>query len=716
MRWRSLLAALVLLAAWPGPTAAVAEPVRFRSGEHPGFSRLVLTLPTGADWQLGRDAQGYVLKVDPAPDGFDPAGIFDRIPRTRLRDVAPTAEGELALALACDCHARAFLWQPEKLVIDIVDGPPTGSRFEQPLDSPPAAPLLPPALWAASTPTPPVLPFNAGPSPAQAARLAKVQQDIVDGIARAATQGLLTPATKAAPSEAAQPVAKSPPTEAVAQTAPRAAPPAETVMPPPAAVPQMPGLHLETSIDRDAPATPTPRPLTEDGGACLPDAALDIASWVDDTKFGAQLGARRRALVADLDRIDPAALTALARTYIAFGFGAEAAAALRLSGTRSRDQDTLAALAAIVDGRAPPTEILAGQTGCPGDIAFWSLIAAGGKTGGRPFDAILVQRVHRALPPSLRAQLAPRLAEALRVAGLPDAAADVLDRSTPAAGPAMASAEAAVAADTGTPAAAIARLTAMARTDSAMPPADLARLFDLLLQEGSPIDPSLVSLADTLRFQNRGTADAARLAGAEAPVLARLGRYGDALTLLSDAATPLPDAVARRTRSTVVAEMTRAADDATFLRHSLPGLPGPIDSATQNLVAARLIDLGFGTAARPLLHDETDSATMVERRRLRAMIDAPAAGAGPAAPGADPVAIGGAAWLAGNWGQLAGSDDPLLARAGRAMLDRTVPAPLTPPSLAEGQAALAQADQTRTLVDSLLSRFAAPASGSGPGL
>ncbi|MBI1417347.1 MAG: hypothetical protein GC146_09005 [Limimaricola sp.] len=708
----ALLAALVWLASWPGPSAAVAEPVRFRSGEHPGFSRLVLTLPPGVDWQLGRGAEGYLLRIDPAPDGFDPAGIFDRIPRARLRDVMPTAAGELQLALACDCHARAFLWRPERLVIDIVDGPPTDRRFEQRFDSVSATPLLPPVLSAAATPMPPGLPFDAGPSPMQAERLARVQQDIVDGIARAATQGLLTPVTKAAPPAIAEPAADPTPIVATAETMPSAAPPAPALV----TDPKVPGLHLETSIDRDAPAIPNPRQLTEDGGACLSDAELDIASWVDDTGFVAQLGARRRALVADLDRVDPAALTALARTYVAFGFGAEADAALRQGATRSRRHDILAALAAVVDGRPPPTAILADQTGCPGDIAFWSLIAAGGRIGGRTIDAALVQRVHRALPALLQAQLAPRLADALRVAGLPGPAADVLGRSSPAAGPAMVSAEAALAADTGTPDSAIRRLTEMARTDSTLPPADLSRLFDLLLQTGEPIDPGLVGLADTLRFQNRGTAEAARLAAAEAPLLARLGRYADALALLNDAATPLPDSFARRTRSTVVIEMTRAADDATFLRQSLPGLPGPVDSATQNLVAARLIDLGFGAAARPLLQDEADRSAMVERRRLRALIDGQATGKGATVPGADPVAIGGAAWLAGDWARLAKSDDPLLSQAGRAMLDRATPTTPTPPSLALGQDALAQADQTRALVTSLLSRFAPPASGTAPGL
>ncbi len=181
------LAALAWLAA---ADAAPAESIAVRSGEHDGFSRLVVAAGAGTGWALGRDGDRYTLRLERPDAAFDTSKAFDLIPRTRIADLgAEGGGGELRLTLACDCHASAFGIAGGLVVIDVADGPaPPDAGFERPLppriaDAPPAKPVaatpplraaLPgitfsdpyfPSLWATAgdrAPTPP----PAGPPPA----------------------------------------------------------------------------------------------------------------------------------------------------------------------------------------------------------------------------------------------------------------------------------------------------------------------------------------------------------------------------------------------------------------------------------------------------------------------------------------------------------------------------------------------------------------------
>ena len=118
--------------------ATMAEIVQVRSGEHEGFSRLVLDLPQGAEWVMGRGPGGYELRLTDPATTFDLQDVFAKIPRTRLTDVAQqTAGGGLLLAVAPGVHAKASQTAGGDIIIDIADCPaPPDSRFEQPLDHP----------------------------------------------------------------------------------------------------------------------------------------------------------------------------------------------------------------------------------------------------------------------------------------------------------------------------------------------------------------------------------------------------------------------------------------------------------------------------------------------------------------------------------------------------------------------------------------------------
>ena len=114
---------------------AAAAPIAVETGEHDGFTRIVLRPPAPVDWRLGRRADGYELRIAGADVAFLTDGAYQKIGRSRLAGLAVTPTGRgLSLTLACDCHARAFSMKSGIIVIDVTDGPAPGNGpFEKPL-------------------------------------------------------------------------------------------------------------------------------------------------------------------------------------------------------------------------------------------------------------------------------------------------------------------------------------------------------------------------------------------------------------------------------------------------------------------------------------------------------------------------------------------------------------------------------------------------------
>lgn len=75
MMWRALTFAAMTLAA----ASADAQTVVARSGEHAGFSRLVMRLPAGAPWSLRQSGQSAQVVIDTPTVVFDTSRVFDLI-------------------------------------------------------------------------------------------------------------------------------------------------------------------------------------------------------------------------------------------------------------------------------------------------------------------------------------------------------------------------------------------------------------------------------------------------------------------------------------------------------------------------------------------------------------------------------------------------------------------------------------------------------------
>ncbi|MEM9708774.1 MAG: hypothetical protein AAF871_08265 [Pseudomonadota bacterium] len=112
------LAFLFVAIAHPG----MADVVTVRSGEHPGFSRLVLDLGSIPEWSL--DGSGTSRRIDLIDRGveFDTSGVFRRIGRGRIAGL-DTGPGWLDLRLNCNCVVSADTLPGGRLVIDVVGAP-----------------------------------------------------------------------------------------------------------------------------------------------------------------------------------------------------------------------------------------------------------------------------------------------------------------------------------------------------------------------------------------------------------------------------------------------------------------------------------------------------------------------------------------------------------------------------------------------------------------
>lgn len=130
-----LMAMVVVAAAVP----AGAETVRVQTGEHPGFTRVVVQLARPTAWTVGRTAIGYGLRLGRSDVRLDLTRVFDLIPRTRIAAMTTGTTGTvLEMTTPCQCHLVAFEDRPGLLVFDVRDGLPSPvSRFETALDLPP---------------------------------------------------------------------------------------------------------------------------------------------------------------------------------------------------------------------------------------------------------------------------------------------------------------------------------------------------------------------------------------------------------------------------------------------------------------------------------------------------------------------------------------------------------------------------------------------------
>jgi hypothetical protein len=494
---------LQLVVIFAGINAAVADPIAIRTGEHENFTRVVLFLPDDTGWRVGRNEDGYVVRLSHT-EGFDLNGFFDLIPQTRISGVSQVEDlGELRIAVGCQCNASAFLFDENVLVVDIRDGLPNRiASTELALGAPPLStqrigtqPLRRPEKGVvpiitdrASVNPAPILFNQVAPVARRAAASAGRVMEFEDEVALALGEGLtgrFLSEALASPTDNAREFADM-----------------ET-----SGFDILPGIDARTSIDPISGQVSTSPEQTQEGQACLPDRYFAISNWSDGRTFNAQIGDSRLAIYQEFEGIDDSAVTALAQNFVHFGFGSEAMQVLQIDQVRSQERRYISEIAKLVDGI--PADILAfqGQVSCNASVALWALLAhENDDIDGRiAKDRIL--RSFKELPEHLQQVLGPRLSQIFVRLGELDASMQILARTR---SDATNLSEAAIANDTFARAtqnddSATKVLEEIVLGSARTTPKLMASFLQSKLNSGEVIRQSEFDLSDALRFEARGS-------------------------------------------------------------------------------------------------------------------------------------------------------------------------------------------------------------------
>ena len=751
----------LVLACFFGSACPVwAETAAIRSGEHDSYSRLAISIPAGANWEIFATEDGYLAQFGAPVDEIDTTDVFERIPRTRLSDVVSDGPA-LDLLLGCDCHLDAFLFRPNLLVIDIIDGPaPVDSPLEQMAEAEveQAEPTVldiaqPPETIAelrnqanqtaqSTAPTEITLPLftqsplwsdtiNAlppsfSPQTARDPNLVEAERAILESFARAATQGVFDfPARPLPPPlEEGQDPVQSP-------IQPMTDPMDGVPIPLNSVDPEGPGFLLRTGIDRDAMADTSDDQMT----SCPGGINHRLNTWGEAGEYGTVIPQLRLAATNEVGQPQPEPMYELARAYIYYGFGLEARRVLEALGEPSDQSRYLTALAHLVDGDPLPVRELLPYRACGETMEAWIALASGrlDTSDQRIISSILIAT--RALPDPLRGHIGVRLAQIFAEAGELHNAQEILSGSLAAVTGEGRHAELAAADLAGRTrglAAEVAHLDSFIETNPRAEPEDMVRLLDLARESETPIDEGVLEIAETMRFEADGGALAADLIEAEVLFLLDMGQYEPAFELLAGDLGPMTEERFAALYSAAVVMLAQGAGDDDFLTFAFSNEADGVNHMAEHALAERLLKMGFAAQAFVLIEEPITGALRDERLALQArsavaMADIQTADAlaesmetqdDPPLTTAQSVApilapdlaeareaspLDGA-WRAGAWDVLEQSDDPLLSSASRALLTPTEP-PGEETPLADSRALLDQAQEARDLAEGLLTRF-----------
>ncbi|MFN3259464.1 MAG: hypothetical protein ACE37J_02785 [Pikeienuella sp.] len=574
---RLLLAAALAL---PPAFAAGQEAARVRAYDVGDASRVEIPL-SGGGFSLERSGERQVdLVAEGAEGGFDlsevaEGGLSRRIAGARL---APESAGtRIRFLLSCDCEYAARMSggvlsidfreagaadDPEEPAPQRIAGNEgrTAPRFSAP---PPrrAGPGGAPAPVAA-----------AAPRPETRAELEEevviARQKLLEQLSRAAEQGLLEfsspEAAALAPPPPDEPRRRraepepepEPEPEATPAPEPEPEPAPETALadaPPPPQPIELP-VRARTAIDKEFRADRS-ETLVETA-PCIADSRLDPQGWPDAGAFQAEQAKLSATLLDEFDNPEPGAATALARLYVAAGFGAEARRLIEIYGDAVSDPSLLADLSRIVEGGIPAADGPVHAAGpCSGFTAIWYR-AAGLQPPPLSADAPEAARLRAAeiaeemvarfgvMPVPLRVLLGPPLITDLVNRGEVDVARriDLMLRRIPGDhGPAFDLARARLLAETAEANEAEALLARLGGRDLPESQEALILLLDSLIERRAPVPGDLAEALAEAAFMARGGPMERRLKIAEIRARARSEGFIAALETAREARERRPD-------------------------------------------------------------------------------------------------------------------------------------------------------------------------------
>ena len=605
---------LITLLLWS--VSAQAEPALVQSGEHVGFTRLVVKVLDERSWSIKQVDRKVMLKLTEFDKGFDTTRIFDLIPRDRIERVDAN-EDTLTIHLGCECDVSAFNVDGGYVALDIAyvaqgQRPPLLKKPTSPqtITKPGRAIKQKPALLKTDD-----LPNRTELSGQDIAVLSDLQSRLSTEIGRAATRGVLEPNQVTTPTHRRQ---------IDTSAFEHLLPPITTSKNPDR---ESGNIRLTTSMDTPTRSHPAERKLSDQGQWCPPDDATDVTAWGDMREFDVQISEARLGLFGEFDKLNPDAAITLAKKYIFFGFGAEARQVLNLDPALATKQQILLDLADIMEsGGSRPDLSIRSFSDCTGSISLWALLADPDRLNDPVTDSTAALRTLGTLPAHLRQYLAPIVSGRFLSRGHQEHAATALrnlERMPDVMPPSAEVANANLGMDRGETAQSIDDLKEIAMANVAESPQALISLLNAKIVNQKTIEPEFIGLAEAYAQELRGTAFEAELRRVHILALIETNNFDRASSEMK-AMTNLGTAeLLAELRTQLVQKITTAASDIVFLdivfRQPAKGLV-LLDDSTKIPVAARLLVLGFASNAAALVETIPDRPLKPKRQELAAKV------------------------------------------------------------------------------------------------
>lgn len=630
-------------------SSATAQTATLRSGEHLDFTRVVAPIPPGADWSVTHEESIVTLSV-PAFDGtFDLSQLFTLVPRDRIKS-AESSAGSVSFTLGCDCKVAPFLTDGrfvvldfsaqdvvleanavEKTVLDATSADTVTAAFQETGfdevevgSADPVEPIKLPIVTAQGAQpdlpelAPLDLPLRARKLPRQEnlQNLNEIQKRLAKELSTAATRGILTPVPNLSEPQtvtlqALDNLVKKEEMHLAQEQEERSVPAANNLR-----VTSSSDLPVELQRSIDA--------LADTGRNCPTNDDIPIASWASDKPFHLLIGDARTNLFAEFDRLNPESLTTLARTYVYFGFGAEALQVIRLDPKVAQKEHILADIANIMEnGRALKDSELGTLIDCESDIVLWAILAEPDAQVGPELDASSALLALNKLPLHLRRFLAPALSERLLSFGDPAAATAALrnvERLPDALPSASKLARAKLSINQGKLPEATETLEDVIDDNTVQSPEALIELVETHLEKNQPIDPKIAGLIEAYAKELRGSILGPELRRAHVLALIKSGQFDRAFAAADELGGGEDTVAASELRTSVSQEVIANAPDVIFLEHFFRQQPreiGLLPEGPKLALATRLVALGFPGQAESVTSMTSRRPTNPKRQILQ---------------------------------------------------------------------------------------------------
>lgn len=732
-------------------TVASANPIIVRSGDHNGFTRLVMRLPEGVQWQVAETRGLKTITVTGHQAGFDTSRVFDVIPRNLLTGVRDYPS-RLELELSCDCELDTFVEQNEFLVLDILDGPalPPLEVRQTPrfVATQPASRFnFGDLLWSEYAPDERGQPRKGNKVEedsdanetsdvnlaAQTALIEETRQQLLRGIGDAASRGILEPSTPDMQAFEQQ--------SQVSQDREIFDSSEQEVV---ATIPGTGNIRITNA--RDVPATDELNNLMLSGEVCPDPDGVAVSSWGNDTPFGSQISDLRNTLYSEVDRLDTATVLNLARSYLYFGFGAEAKQLLRLSDDVVAENPELMDLADIIEyGFARNPRFVHRFADCDSDLALWGTLAAKKIPEDKVINENAALRALAKLPEHLKRFLAPALSSRFSDRGDLESASIALrnvELGSDAVQADAGIAKAKIAKNSGDTEVAQNLLEEVIEDNAAETPEALIAFIDNGLAEEKKVPADIALLIETYAFERRNDPIAKEVMRAHVIASLYSDQFSKAFEAMENLTIAADEDLTAELLSHAFTSLSKNADDITFLEKfyaEFPSSPEQMMPKSVFTTAERLLKLGFAIEAEKLLSTingngrtkevnllhaeallllktpelamsllENIDGERVDHLRARVLMEMGQIQSAfelfQAANIPDEVIR--SAWLANNWSDLMPSDAPVLSEVSSLAKQPISDIEAEDGMLATSSSALEQSAMARETLEAMLERFA----------